>query len=83
MRELQDLMNRFSANLTSVQNRTKSFEDIKPNVQDIRNELARIGNDIDVLQPPSNLLTLHSTVKEGCENYLGCKRVYKVLRRWE
>ena len=70
MRKLQDLMNKFSANLTSVQNGTKNFEDIKPNVQDIRNELARMSNDIDALQPPSNLLTLHSTVKEGCENYL-------------
>jgi len=70
MREIQDIMNRFSLSLTSVQNGTKSFDDIKPNVEGIRNDLNWMNNEINSLQPPANLLTLHNTIKEGCETYL-------------
>jgi len=67
---LQHKMSQFSQNLTSVQNGSRSFEDIKPNIDGIKNELTKLYNDINSLQPPGNLINIHNTVKEGCDIYL-------------
>lgn len=70
MKKLQNIMSQFNGHLISVQNGTRSFEDIKSNVQGIKNELSSMYNDINSLTPPNNLITLHNTVKEGCYTYL-------------
>ncbi|GAB4313851.1 MAG: hypothetical protein Kow0019_13320 [Methanobacteriaceae archaeon] len=70
MNNLQNLMKEFSDSLTSVQKGIKSFDDIKQNVENIKNSLTLIKTDINTLKPPSNLLTLHNTVMEGCDLYL-------------
>ncbi len=70
MQKLQYNMNQFSKYLTSVQDGTKSFEDVKEGIEAIKYDLYLINNSIDELQPPNNMVTLHNTVKEGCNAYI-------------
>lgn len=70
MQKVQYYMSRFSKSLTSVQNGTNTFEDIKEEVEEIKYQLYLLCNRIDALDPPDNLITLHNTVKEGCNTYI-------------
>lgn len=70
MQKIQLNMNKFSENLTSVQNGNNSFDDIKHAVEEIKDNLYSIYIEINTLHPPSNLITLHNTVQDGCNSYI-------------
>lgn len=70
MQKIQLNMNKFSENLTSVQNGTSNFDDIKHAVEEVKDNLYSIYIEINTLHPPSNLITLHNTVQDGCNSYI-------------
>ena len=70
LQQIQYSINKFNGTLLRVKGGSKTFEEVKPEIQNIRNELKRINKDINQIKPPSGLEDVHNTVKQASLCYL-------------
>lgn len=55
LQQIQYSINKFNGTLLRVKGGSKTFEDVIPEIQIIRNELEMVNQDIYQIKPPSGL----------------------------
>jgi len=70
LQKIQYSINKFNGTLLLVKGGSKSFEDVKIDIQKIREELKSIYQDINQTKPPQGLEDVHQTIKKASLYYL-------------
>ncbi len=70
LQKIQYSINKFNGTLLLVKGGSKTFQDVKIEIQKIREELKSIYQDIDRTKPPHGLEDVHQTVEKASLYYL-------------
>ena len=70
LQKIQYSINKFNGTLLLVKGGSKTFQDVKIEIQKIREELKSIYQDINQIRPPHGLENVHQKVKKASLYYL-------------
>ena len=70
LQKIQYRINKFNGTLLLVKGGSKTFEEVKPDIQKIKDELESVYQEINRTEPPSRLEDVHHTVKQASRYYL-------------
>lgn len=70
LQRIQYNINKFNGTLLLIKGGSQTFEEVKPVIQNIRDDLENVYQEINKINPPSGLENVHHKVKQASKYYL-------------